>query len=166
MRIWLVPLEELSDQRVRAQHGEWHWVEGWLARGHRWKGWEKPEYQEAFAEVHDLLLTEYEVRNLKPPTRCELVSFSHTSIAQVPYPRDERELAEQRWQLVCRARGRYQGRGEIPLEYTPLMHQYAQSGCIHGIQPGGTRFNKETGDDLCGTCKRAYRTQGGGWVEV
>jgi hypothetical protein len=180
VRIWLVPFAELDNQRLIAQHHEWQAIWNMVTwRGYRWKGYEDPKYRLDLMMRHEEAVTELKLRGypsgLNHTTPIPLDDRENqweiiASTAQVSIPRPPETLRNERWTLLCRWLGEYQGdqRGlQLPeafQDYAELAVQYKeQGGCLHD----DVYEDLPDGTQLCLVCKKVHRTKPDGeWRSV
>jgi hypothetical protein len=173
MRIWLVPMSELDDKRIVAQHHEFHGIVNGILAGRKWKGWELPEHSRALEHLHDEIVHEFVERNFVHNWETHLhgdlmVRAQRANQArQVPYKFATPEaLWEERWILVCRWDGVFKGRCAAPSvmeDYEDLIESYKEHGCLHNGPWEELSRDPETGArlELCLICKREKRSRGG-----
>ena len=116
MRIWLVPVMELCDQRVLGQHSEWHAIETLIRRnGSRWLRWHEHRHMEAFYDVHRRVVVEMELRGWTghaSPPRYLPTPHAVDLTNQEPYPVSDTDLFLNRAQLFARWGGQFRGRAQ------------------------------------------------------
>jgi len=160
MRVWRIPFGELDDQRALAQHHEVHMLYNLLQLGRNWNGLSFPDNLAYVIAVHDSAVEEMQLRGF---------NGHQTPLPEPPgdpgvwpWPTEE-DLRTDRWHLVLRWDGAYQGRmlpgPEVQAEYARLIERYeAQGGCLHD-GPVEKGEGKRKGLALCLLCKRATRAQ-------
>lgn len=156
MKIWVVSFGELDDKRVLAQHREMHAIyANVFGRGTAWKRWEQLQHIQHFLDLHDEALAEMQVRGMLKHHNTPLPDVTVPDVPQVRYQPTPEELEYDRWLLVCRWNGAYQGRVPMPEEYGELLKKFSQEGCHHEAAPGL---------DICKLCKKV-RLKDGEWVQ-
>lgn len=158
-RLWLVPFSELDTRRLRAQHREYHSIAAKIARGAKWKDWERPEHRTFFLELHLELMQELHLRGMTTINCAPNIFPEPTLMPQEPYHDPTRTVDDDRWTLMCRWDGVFNGRwadAMVREKYDVLELVYkANGGCVHDKDWQTLGRDRE----LCLLCKRVERNK-------
>lgn len=169
MKLWLVPMAELDDKRLTAQHKEYHVIYNKISAEQKWLGWEMVQHREALVLFHDQIHTEwYERYGESKPFVCgglqnygndmTIICQNEQKYYSDPLHRPYYTVDYDRWTLICRWNGKYKGRdnldrsrGLIYSYYIKIYHE--QGGCLHD----GRWIKGKGGHEYCLLCKRVER---------